>query len=116
VEHVALLVLKNFCFISFYSHVYFRHFEKLTDNHFLIHESFMFYHMCVFDITSLILRGRQKKKLLTFFFFFFMSYIEGEILFFLFLFLFFFFFFFFYHNLAFHSLCIHSFDHVYVLT
>jgi hypothetical protein len=98
VKHFALLVLKKLLFQFFYSHLYFGHFEILLDSHCIIHESFMFYHVCAFDITSLIiLRGR--KILLTFFFIVLCHTLRGRI---------------FFHDLAFHSLCIHSFDHVYV--
>jgi hypothetical protein len=116
VKHFALLVLKKLLFQFFYSHLYFGHFEILLDSHCIIHESFMFYHVCAFDITSLIiLRGRKilltfffivlchtlrgRKILLTFFFIVLCHTLRGRI---------------FFHDLAFHSLCIHSFDHVYV--
>jgi hypothetical protein len=57
-------------------------------------KSLMFYHVCVFDITSLKLKGRKIYAVI----FFFMSYIEGEFL--------------FYSDHVFHSLYIHSFNHI----
>ena len=62
----------------------------------MLNTSLLCFIMCVFDITSLILKKRIFFLLIIIIF---LSYIEGEI---------------FFHGLAFHSLCIHNFDHVYV--